>query len=84
VVGVPTARHAERYGAWTPRRDAVQIEISDDEARVLRDVLTTWLGEVSTEIRHTDSPAVRRGLRERRDCVRRVRDELGEEESAAS
>ncbi|MGH3366189.1 MAG: helix-turn-helix transcriptional regulator [Nocardioidaceae bacterium] len=55
---------------------AMQIEIAENEAAVLRDVLTTWLGDVSTEIRHTDSPAVRNGLRERRDCIRRVHDRL--------
>lgn len=55
---------------------AMQIEIAEDEAAVLRDVLTTWLADVSTEIRHTDSPAVRNGLRERRDAIRRVHDRL--------
>jgi hypothetical protein len=64
----------------------MQIEITDGDALVLRDVLTAWLGEVSTEIRHTDNPGVRTGLRERRDSVRRIHDLLSaaDDESAAS
>ncbi|MGH3316341.1 MAG: hypothetical protein ACRDO0_09380 [Nocardioidaceae bacterium] len=62
----------------------MQIEILDGDASVLRDVLTAWLGEVSTEIRHTDNPSVRLGLRERRDSVRRIRDLLDPEQQAAS
>jgi len=62
----------------------MQIEILDGDAIVLRDVLTAWLGEVSTEIRHTDNPSVRLGLRERRDSVRRIRDLLDPEQQAAS
>ncbi|HWL96498.1 MAG TPA: hypothetical protein VNP20_04080 [Nocardioidaceae bacterium] len=62
----------------------MQIEILDDDALVLRDVLTSWLGEVSTEIRHTDNPSVRLGLRERRDSVRRIRDLLDPDQQAAS
>ncbi|MGH3354314.1 MAG: hypothetical protein ACRDOJ_00350 [Nocardioidaceae bacterium] len=61
----------------------MQIEIAENEARVLRDVLTTWLGDVSTEIRHTDNPKVRSGLRERRDCLRRIYDRLDVGEAAA-
>jgi hypothetical protein len=62
----------------------MQIEILDGDAIVLRDVLTAWLGEVSTEIRHTDNPSVRLGLRERRDSVRRIRDLLAPDQQAAS
>jgi hypothetical protein len=62
----------------------MQIQILDGDAIVLRDVLTAWLGEVSTEIRHTDNPSVRLGLRERRDSVRRIRDLLDPDQQAAS
>jgi hypothetical protein len=62
---------------------AMQIEISEDQAVVLRDVLDTWLGDVSAEIRHTDNPGVRNGLRERRDCVRGVREQIATPEQAA-
>jgi hypothetical protein len=62
---------------------AMQIEITEDQALVLRDVLDTWLGDVSAEIRHTDNPGVRNGLRERRDCIRGVRDQIAPREQAA-
>jgi hypothetical protein len=63
----------------------MQIEINEGDALVLRDVLTAWLGEISSEIRHTDNPSVRERLRARRDSVRRVLDDLApQEESAAS
>ena len=62
----------------------MQIEILDRDAAVLRDVLTAWLGEISTEIRHTDNPSVRLGLRERRDSIRRIRDLLEPDQQAAS
>jgi len=61
----------------------MQIEITEDQARVLRDVLDTWLGDVSAEIRHTDNPGVRSGLRERRDCIRGVREQVEPREQAA-
>ena len=61
----------------------MQIEITEDQALVLRDVLDTWLGDVSAEIRHTDNPGVRSGLRERRDCIRKVRDQIEPPEQAA-
>jgi hypothetical protein len=50
---------------------------------VLRDVLDTWLGDVAAEIRHTDNPGVRNGLRERRDCIRSVRGQIAPREQAA-
>jgi hypothetical protein len=73
-------------GEQHPRRGgAMQFDINDGDALVLRDVLTAWLGEISSEIRHTDNPGVRERLRDRRDSVRRVLDELGaNEEPAAS
>ena len=61
----------------------MQIEITEDQALVLRDVLDTWLGDVSAEIRHTDNPGVRSGLRERRDCIRKVRDQVAPPTQAA-
>jgi hypothetical protein len=62
----------------------MQIEIDDADAAVLRDVLDTWLGEVSAEIRHTDNPGVRDRLRTRRDGVRRVLDQLGSQDRSAA
>jgi len=61
----------------------MQIEITEDQAVVLRDLLDTWLGDVSAEIRHTDNPGVRNGLRERRDCIRGVREQMEPPKQAA-
>jgi hypothetical protein len=63
---------------------AMQFEIDGGDAVVLRDVLTAWLGEISSEIRHTDNPGVRERLRSRRDSMRRVLDELGSQEEPAA
>ena len=62
----------------------MQIEIRDADAVVLRDVLDTWIGEVSAEIRHTDNPGVRDRLRDRRASVRRLLDQLGSEDRSAA
>jgi hypothetical protein len=58
----------------------MNIEITRDEADALHDVLSRWLADASTEIRHTDSPTVRSGLRTRREAMRRVRDLLRPQE----
>lgn len=50
----------------------MNIEISDAQATVLRDLLDTRIGSLSSEIRHTDAPAYREGLREERDQLRAV------------
>lgn len=54
----------------------MHIELTDDEVIALRETLTSWLGELSVEIRHTDDPGFRSGLRARRDSLRSVRDRL--------
>ncbi|MGI5132844.1 hypothetical protein ACQEVB_39015 [Pseudonocardia sp. CA-107938] len=54
----------------------MRIELSDEDAAALREVLTDRLGDLSTEIAGTDNPAFRRALRERRDLIVRVRDSL--------
>jgi hypothetical protein len=65
----------------------MRIDIPDHDARVLHEVLTDWLADASTEIRHTDNPGVRARLRERREGIRRVVDALSDtdgEEPVAS
>jgi hypothetical protein len=54
----------------------MHIELTEDEVVTLREALTCWLGDLSVEIRHTDDPAFRSGLRARRDSLRSVRDRL--------
>ena len=54
----------------------MQLELNDDEAQALHDVLTSFLSNLPSEIRHTDSPTFRSGLRERRDELVRIRNRL--------
>ncbi len=54
----------------------MQLELNDDEALALHEVLTTFLSNLPSEIRHTDNPAFRMGLRERRDELARIRGRL--------
>ena len=60
----------------------MQLELNDDEARALHDVLTSFLSNLPSEIRHTDNPAFRTGLRERRDELVRIRNRLNSAMSA--
>jgi hypothetical protein len=50
----------------------MDLQLTENEARVLREVLTTHLGDLSAEIAATDNPAFRRELRARRDLLYRV------------
>ena len=54
----------------------MQLQLTEDEVAILRDLLEWRLGNLSMEISHTDNPAYRRGLREHRDALRRIRDAL--------
>ncbi|HVW44195.1 MAG TPA: hypothetical protein VHC18_22890 [Amycolatopsis sp.] len=56
----------------------MHIELTDDEAAALRDVLTSHLGDLSAEISHTDNPAFRRLLRDRRDLLLHVQATLAQ------
>ena len=50
----------------------MNIELTDDEAVVLHEVLTHRLVDLTVEIRHTDNRDFRAGLVHRRDLLRRV------------
>lgn len=52
------------------------IELSDTQAVLLREVLETRLGNLSSEIRHTDSPQLRQELRAERDDLHSMLDAL--------
>jgi hypothetical protein len=56
----------------------MQVELTDDEAAALRDLLDAHLGDLSAEISHTDNPAFRRLLRARRDQLTRARTALAQ------
>lgn len=54
----------------------MNLQLSENEARVLRELLVAHLGDLSAEIAATDNPGFRRELRERRDLLQRVRSAL--------
>lgn len=58
------------------REVAMRLELTDEEATVLRELLETYLGDFYMEISHTDNPAYRRLLRARRNTLQRVLDAL--------
>ena len=52
------------------------LELTTAQAAALSDLLHETLGSMSVEIRHTDSPGFRSGLRERRDALRAIHAQL--------
>ena len=54
------------------------MDVALDQVQVvtLQELLEVRLGNLSSEIRHTDSPSVRQELREEREVLRAVRDKL--------
>lgn len=48
----------------------MNIELSDDDARFLTEILESEISDLSPEIADTDNPTYRRGLRERREHMR--------------
>lgn len=57
------------------------IDLDVEECRVLRDLVDVRLGSLSSEIRHTDSPSVRQGLRDEREVLRGLVARLAELEA---
>ena len=55
----------------------MELQLTDIEAAALRDLLHTHLGDMSSEIAHTDNPAFRQGLRDTRDALKAVYARLG-------
>lgn len=55
----------------------MNVQLTEDQARVLRAVLDDVLGDLSTEIADTDNPSFRASLETRRDTVRDIRTALG-------
>jgi hypothetical protein len=48
------------------------IQLTDDEARVLRGVLESYLREVSSEISNTEKLELRESLKYEREAMRRL------------
>ncbi|MGB8857736.1 MAG: hypothetical protein WCC60_00695 [Ilumatobacteraceae bacterium] len=54
----------------------MQLNLSDQEAHLLRQVLDSYLKELRGEIVDTDNPAYRRDLREERDTLVSITERL--------
>jgi hypothetical protein len=60
------------------KQEAVmQLDLSDDDAELLREVLDSAVSNLSPEIVHTDNPGYRRMLKARRDRLRGMLNLLG-------
>ena len=53
------------------------IELDEQQRAVLADLVDVRLGNLSSEVRHTDSPSVRRALRDEREALRGLAAQLG-------
>jgi hypothetical protein len=58
----------------------MDLSLTDSEATALRDALESYLGDLHSEIVHTDSRDLRDRLRQREQCLRRLLDRLGQGE----
>jgi len=52
----------------------MSIDIDQEQYEALRDLLEWRLGNISSEIRHTDSARLRADLRSEREVLQRLRD----------
>ncbi|HVB91904.1 MAG TPA: hypothetical protein VND70_07365 [Acidimicrobiales bacterium] len=60
----------------------MELHLSDEQARELGDLLTQALGDLSSEIADTDNAAFGRSLRERRQHLQTIQEQLGSGPSA--
>ncbi len=55
----------------------MQLDLSDDDVELLKDVLVTALDRLTSEIGHTDNPVYRQNLKGRRERLRGLIDVFG-------
>ncbi|MGD9762332.1 MAG: hypothetical protein AB7V27_01265 [Candidatus Binatia bacterium] len=60
----------------------MQLTLTDAEADLLKDVLTSYLSELRMEIADTDAAEFREVLKEREELLKRVIDKLNHTASA--
>jgi hypothetical protein len=60
----------------------MQLDLSDDDLELLREVLDTALDRLTSEIGHTDNRVYRQNLKNRRDRLRGLIDVLGAQRQA--
>jgi hypothetical protein len=56
----------------------VQIQLNQQDAEILEDVLESYLSDLSVEIANTDLQAFREGLKTKKDVLNKVLGELKE------
>lgn len=56
----------------------MNLDLSEQEATVLCEVLDRHVSDMYAEISHTDNPTFRSGLREQRDLLRSIRAKLAD------
>jgi nitrogen fixation/metabolism regulation signal transduction histidine kinase len=54
----------------------MKLELSDDDARLLHEVLNSVVSDLSPEIADTDNPQFRRSLEQRRDRLKAILESL--------
>jgi hypothetical protein len=52
------------------------IELTDEEAKLVKELLEGALGEIKAEIRHTDTSSFRQALHEKEDHIRALLERL--------
>jgi len=62
----------------------MDLELNQSQATVLAEVLESYLGDLSTEIAHTDSYEYRQGLKERRETLAGILESLQREVTSPS
>ena len=55
----------------------MQLDLSDDDVELLREVLDTTIDRLTSELRHTENHGYRQNLKGRRDRLRRLIDVFG-------
>ena len=60
-----------------------KLELTDDEARLLKEILQSYLGDLRMEIADTDLQSFRNKLRSNEELIKRIIDRLGKMDPAA-
>ena len=60
----------------------MQLDLSDDDVELLREVLDSALDRLIAEMRHTENPVYRQNLKGRRDRLRGLITVLGGQQQA--
>ncbi len=56
----------------------MDIKLDEQQAELVREILSSDLGDLRSEIAHTDNPEYKRELKERETALRRILDQLAD------